>query len=241
MDEMREIIVLTKQYINQLKKSGITEINASLYDNVPGSANYRSKTDIIALSEREMNIKSEGDLEQFCKKIENCKKCHLAKTRTKFVFGEGSPNAELIFIGEAPGRDEDKQGRPFVGMAGQLLTKIIEAMGFKRSDVYICNLLKCRPPENRAPQPDEIEQCKPYLDTQLSLLKKKKIICCLGLYSAQNLLGVDTSMKDMRGNWYEYKGTKVIVTYHPAYLLRSPNEKVKVWNDMKKVMAFLSH
>jgi DNA polymerase len=229
MDELKELITLTKKHIIDMKKSGITEIDTDISNN--------SVVDSVS----PLNNNSNEGMENFKREIENCQKCHLSKTRTKFVFGEGSINAELIFVGEAPGRDEDQQGRPFVGRAGQLLTKIIEAMKMKRDDVYICNLLKCRPPENRAPQPDEIEVCKPYLDTQLSLLKNKKVICCLGLYSAQNLLGIDTPMKDMRGNWYEYKGTKVIVTYHPAYLLRSPNEKVKVWNDMQKVMKYLVH
>ena len=236
MEELKELIDLTKQYINVLRKEGVSEITASTDCGTNGEKAGGVITENFVAKNKNSNIKS---LEQFKEEIQNCKKCHLAKTRTKFVFGEGDPNSELIFIGEAPGHDEDKQGRPFVGRAGQLLTKIIEAMKMKRQDVYICNLLKCRPPENRAPQPDEIALCKPYLDNQLSLLKNKKIICCLGLYSAQNLLGVDLSMKEMRGNWYEYKGTKVIVTYHPAYLLRSPNEKNKVWNDMKKVMACL--
>jgi len=229
MEELKELISLTKKHIIDLKSKGITEVNAKVGSDSEGLTGYIKKNDSVI----------EMDMEKFKKEIEDCKKCRLSKTRTKFVFGEGSIDAELIFVGEAPGRDEDLQGRPFVGRAGQLLTKIIEAMKMKRPDVYICNLLKCRPPENRAPQPEEIVMCKPYLDRQLSLLKKKKVICCLGLYSAQNLLGVDFPMKDMRGNWYEYNGTKVIVTYHPAYLLRSPNEKIKVWNDMQKVMKYL--
>lgn len=175
----------------------------------------------------------------YYEEIKDCLKCALGKTRTKFVFGEGDPEAELVFIGEAPGYEEDQKARPFVGRAGQLLTKIIEAMGLKRGDVYICNILKCRPPGNRAPLPSEVEACRPYLETQLSMLRKKKVICCLGLHAAHGILGLDLAMKDMRGNWHEYLGTPVMVTYHPAYLLRNPGEKRKVWNDMKKVKELL--
>lgn len=211
--ELKELVSLTKQYILDLKKSGVTNIVVD---------NPQKKT-----------------LQQFFEEIKDCQKCPLGKTRTKFVFGEGSPDSELVFIGEAPGFDEDKQGRPFVGMAGQLLTKIIEAIEFKRQDVYICNVLKCRPPGNRAPQPNEIVACKPYLVKQLSLLKRKKVICCLGYYAANTLLGLDLLMKDMRGNWYKYQEVPVMVTYHPSYLLRKPDEKRKVWNDMKKVKECL--
>lgn len=212
-EELKELVGLTKQYIQELKKSGISSIAVD---------NPKQKT-----------------LQQFYNEIKDCKQCPLHKTRKNFVFGEGNPGAELVFVGEAPGYDEDQQGRPFVGRAGQLLTKIIEAMGLKREDVYICNVLKCRPPGNRVPQPDEIKACMAYLVTQLSLLKKKKVICCLGFYPAKSLLGLDLLMKDMRGNWYEYGGTPVMVTYHPAYLLRNPAEKRKVWNDMKKVKECL--
>lgn len=212
-EELKELVGLTKQYIQELKKSGISSIAVD---------NPKQKT-----------------LQQFYNEINDCKKCPLHKTRKNFVFGEGNSTAELVFVGEAPGYDEDQQGRPFVGRAGQLLTKIIEAIGLKRADVYICNVLKCRPPGNRAPQPDEIKACMPYLVTQLSLLKKKKVICCLGFYSAKSLLDLDLLMKNMRGNWYEYEGTPVMVTYHPAYLLRNPAEKKKVWNDMKKVKECL--
>lgn len=225
--ELAELINLTKRHIDGLRKSGVTEVSAAT--SLPPAKNTARPPD----AGRDKN------LEQFCGEIQACKKCSLGKTRTKFVFGDGNPNAELVFIGEAPGYDEDQKGLPFVGRAGQLLTKIIEAMGLKRSDVYICNILKCRPPNNRPPLPEESEKCKPYLIEQLSILKNKKVICCLGLSAAKGLLGVELSMKDMRGNWYECENTPVIVTYHPAYLLRSPGEKRKVWNDMKKVMERL--
>lgn len=175
-----------------------------------------------------------GTLEELKKPVSACKKCPLAKTRTNVVFGEGNPHAKLMFIGEAPGADEDEQGRPFVGRAGQLLTKIIEAMGLKREDVYIANILKCRPPENRNPLPAEIAQCSPYLLRQIELIKPK-VICSLGKFSAQTLLNTETPISKLRGNFYDYHGTKLMPTYHPAYLLRNPGEKKTVWEDMKKI------
>lgn len=219
---LKEIINLTKNYILDMKKSGVSYITVDS-GQCPGHT-HKAKT-----------------LQQFYEEIKDCRKCPLWRTRTNFVFGEGSPDAELVFIGEAPGYEEDKQGRPFVGRAGQLLNKIIEAMGMKREDVYICNVLKSRPPENRAPLPSEVEACRPYLLTQLSLLRRKKVICCLGLHAAHGVLRLDLPMKEMRGNWYEYAGTRALVTYHPAYLLRNPDDKRKVWNDMKKVKEILYH
>jgi DNA polymerase len=177
-------------------------------------------------------------LRQFNEEIKDCKKCGLHKTRTKFVFGEGNPRAQLVFVGEAPGRDEDQQGRPFVGRAGQLLTKIIEAMGYKREDVFICNVLKCRPPNNRAPEPGEVEQCEPHLLEQLRLIGPKAI-CALGTHAAHTLLKTDTPISAMRGNFYDYHGIKLMPTYHPAYLLRNPAEKRKVWEDVQKIRDYL--
>jgi len=177
-------------------------------------------------------------LTQYHDAIKDCKKCGLHKTRTKFVFGEGNPRAQLVFVGEAPGRDEDLQGRPFVGRAGQLLTKIIEAMGYKREDVYICNVLKCRPPNNRAPEPEEVEQCEPHLLEQLRLIGPK-VICALGTHAAHTLLKMDIPISAMRGNFYDYHGIKLMPTYHPAYLLRNPAEKRKVWEDVQKIRDYL--
>lgn len=173
-------------------------------------------------------------LDEMNKAICTCMKCPLGATRTKFVFGVGNPYATLMFIGEAPGADEDAQGEPFVGRAGQLLTKIIEAIQFKRSDVYICNILKCRPPNNRKPTPEESELCKPYLRRQIELVKPK-VIVCLGLTAAENLLGTRESMGQLRGRTMEYEGVPVMVTYHPAALLRNPNWKRPVWEDVQAV------
>ena len=167
-----------------------------------------------------------------------CRNCDLAKTRKKVVFGSGNTHAKLMFIGEAPGFDEDAQGKPFVGKAGILLTKIIEAMGLKREDVYICNILKCRPPENRNPLPDEAASCIGYLYKQIDYIKPK-IICGLGKSASQTLLKTETTISRLRGNWHELRGAKFMPTYHPAYLLRSPKDKKLVWEDMKKIMKEL--
>ena len=172
--------------------------------------------------------------------IGDCQRCKLCSTRTNIVFGVGNPNAELMFVGEAPGADEDEQGEPFVGRAGQLLTKIIEAMGFQRSDVYIANILKCRPPNNRPPEPDEVATCEPFLFKQIDAIKPK-IIVALGTHAAHTLLKIDTPISKIRGHVLDFRGgVKVVPTFHPAYLLRSPDRKRDVWEDMKKVRALLS-
>jgi DNA polymerase len=175
-----------------------------------------------------------SSLEELKKPVMACRRCPLARTRTNVVFGEGNPKAKLMFIGEAPGADEDEQGRPFVGRAGQLLTKIIEAMGLEREDVFIANILKCRPPGNRNPLPTEIANCSPYLLRQVELIKPK-VICALGKFAAQTLLNTETPISRLRGNFYDYHGTKLMPTYHPAYLLRNPGDKKLVWEDMQKI------
>jgi uracil-DNA glycosylase family 4 len=168
----------------------------------------------------------------------NCTRCKLHKARTKIVFGVGNPKAELVFVGEGPGRDEDAQGEPFVGRAGKLLTQMIEAMGLRRQDVYICNVVKCRPPENRLPEKDEIATCSPYLLRQLGAIEPK-VICCLGSCSAQTMLQTTEGISRFRGQWFDFRGSKLIATYHPAYLLRNPAAKGEVWKDLQKVMAVL--
>ncbi|HEV7767088.1 MAG TPA: uracil-DNA glycosylase [Thermoanaerobaculia bacterium] len=168
----------------------------------------------------------------------NCTACRLAGTRTQVVFGVGSPTADLMFIGEAPGRDEDLQGEPFVGRAGQLLTDIIKAMKLSREQVYIANVIKCRPPENRNPEPDELDQCRPFLRRQVALIQPK-VIVTLGKFGLQSLTQKAYSISSVRGTWLDFNGVKVMPTYHPAYLLRTPSAKKDVWADMKKVMAEL--
>jgi uracil-DNA glycosylase family 4 len=167
-----------------------------------------------------------------------CTRCKLHKTRNKIVFGDGSAKAQLVFVGEGPGADEDAQGLPFVGRAGKLLTQMIEAMGLQRSDVYICNVVKCRPPGNRQPEPDEVEKCSPFLFRQLDVLQPK-VIVCLGATAAQTLLQTNRGISHFRGQWMDFRGYKMLATYHPAYLLRNPAAKGDVWKDLQKVMAEL--
>ncbi len=187
----------------------------------------------------EPGLRDAASLEALRTYIGDCTRCKLAPGRTHLVFGVGNPKAELMFVGEGPGRDEDLQGEPFVGRAGQLLTEIItKGMKLRRADVYIANVIKCRPPENRNPEPDEIASCLPFLARQIELLGPR-VIVALGTFAAQTLLGVRTPITRMRGVWHEYRGIKVMPTLHPAYLLRNPNDKRLVWEDIKRVMAEL--
>ena len=168
----------------------------------------------------------------------DCRRCGLCEKRTNIVFGVGSPDARLMFIGEGPGADEDRQGEPFVGRAGQLLTKIIEAMGISRPDVYIANIVKCRPPDNRTPLPDEVSTCSPFLAQQVAAIRPQ-VIVCLGTPAAQTILGSRETITRIRGSFREVNGIQVMPTFHPAYLLRNPAAKREVWEDMKQVMALL--
>ena len=168
----------------------------------------------------------------------DCTRCKLHRTRTTLVFGDGNPKAELVFVGEGPGRDEDEQGLPFVGRAGKLLTQMIEAMGLQRKEVYICNVVKCRPPENRTPEKDEVETCSPFLLRQLDAIAPK-VIVCLGTVAVQTLLETNRGITHFRGQWIDFRGRKLLATYHPAYLLRNPSAKGEVWKDLQKVMAVL--
>jgi uracil-DNA glycosylase len=170
--------------------------------------------------------------------IGDCTRCKLHKGRHTIVFGDGSPKAELVFVGEGPGADEDAQGLPFVGRAGKLLTQMIEAMGLQRKDVYICNVVKCRPPENRTPEKDEVSTCSPFLLRQLDVIAPK-VIVCLGSVAAQTLLETNRGISHYRGEWLDFRGRKLLATYHPAYLLRNPGAKGEVWKDLRKVMSAL--
>ena len=168
-----------------------------------------------------------------------CTRCKLHSGRTTLVFGVGNPDADLVFVGEAPGRDEDRQGEPFVGRAGQLLTKIIASIGLTRDEVYIANVVKCRPPNNRNPEPDEVQACEPFLFRQLDVTRPK-VVVALGAFAIRTLLGTDRAISRLRGHVYECRGAKLVPTFHPAFLLRSPDRKRDVWEDMKKVRALLS-
>jgi len=191
--------------------------------------------------EKERIVEAEGknccdglDFDQLVEKVRNCRRCRLAPTRTQVVFSDGNPKAELMFIGEGPGADEDAQGIPFVGKAGQLLTKMINAMGFQRSEVYIANIVKCRPPGNRIPEKDEAKECLPYLIRQIELVRPK-VLVLLGAVPLKYLFDV-TGIVKARGTWLEFTGIKTMPTFHPAFLLREPNQKKFVWEDLQQVM-----
>ncbi len=188
----------------------------------------------ISVNDRKKKL----DLDEICSNMSGCRLCPLSTTRQNIVFGDGNPQAKIVFVGEAPGADEDEQGLPFVGRAGQLLTKIIEAMGLSRKDVYICNILKCRPPQNRNPLPAEIAACEPFLQEQLKSISPQ-IICALGTFAAQTLLRTDVPISVLRGRFHTYEGIKLMPTYHPAYLLRNPSAKKNVWEDVQLIMKDL--
>ncbi len=187
---------------------------------------------------RGSNRDASSSLEDLHRSIADCHLCSLGDSRTNLVFGVGNPHAQLVFVGEAPGRDEDLKGEPFVGKAGQLLTKIIQAMGLSRSDVYICNVNKCRPPGNRDPLPEEVEACRPFLARQLEIISPK-VVCALGSFAARTLLNTDSRISQIRGSFHLFNGMQLMPTYHPSYLLRNPNAKRDVWDDMKQIMEFL--
>ncbi len=180
----------------------------------------------------------ENALRELRDDIGDCTRCKLSRNRKNIVFGEGPPEAEIMFIGEGPGRDEDIQARPFVGEAGQLLTRMIEKMGLKRQEVYIANIVKCRPPNNREPAEDEIATCRPFVERQIEIIKPK-VIVCLGKVAAQSLLGMRTPISKVRGKFLDYKDIQVMPTFHPAYLLRNPKDKWLTWDDMKRVLERL--
>ena len=195
--------------------------------------------DFIVMPPRTMTKPSTSELEDIRARLGDCARCGLAHTRTHLVFGEGNSDARIMFIGEAPGAVEDETGRPFVGPAGRLLTDIIEkAMGLKRPEVYIANILKCRPPGNRDPQPEEIEQCIGVLKQQITAIRPEVIIA-LGRIAAQTLLGTTATISSLRGTFKEYLGIPLMPTYHPSYLLQNPSKKRETWEDIKKVMAYL--
>jgi uracil-DNA glycosylase family 4 len=222
MDQrIKEIITDLKNYFEYLKGMGIEAIPAA-----------EDKVERIFPSEF-------PTLEEIRKELGDCKRCKLHRTRRTIVFGEGNEKAKLMFIGEGPGYDEDVQGRPFVGRAGQLLTKIVQSIHFEREEVYIANIIKCRPPQNRNPEPDEIKSCSPFLMKQIQAIEPK-IICALGTFAAQTLLQTDAKITSLRGRTFDLKGIKVLPTYHPAFLLRNPDKKREVWEDMKQIAEWLA-
>ena len=225
-DEASKVLSAAQRYLEQQQ---------DLFGDVMYADHARKKKDTVggtSIYYPDEPWTSVSSVSELNKQICACLKCPLGHTRVNFVFGVGNPNAKVMFIGEAPGADEDAQGEPFVGRAGQLLNKIIEAVGMKREDVYICNILKCRPPNNREPLPSEMELCSPYLSKQIELVKPQFIIC-LGRTAAQWLLQTNENLNTLRTRIHDYHGVKLIVTYHPAALLRNPNWKRPAWDDMK--------
>ena len=223
--EAVDLVKKTREFLEAQRQLGL--------DFVRGTPEAPARDE--ARSEREVLLSGTLSLEEIRQVLGDCKRCKLHAHRTQVVFGVGSPKADLVFVGEAPGADEDAQGEPFVGAAGQLLNKIIIACGMKREEVYILNILKCRPPGNRPPLPDEAANCRGFLDRQLELIRPR-FLCALGATAAQNLLGTTQSIGKLRGSFQQYNGIPVLCTYHPAYLLRSPEKKREVWEDMKRLL-----
>lgn len=231
MSKLKEIVTDTIAVVEQMKRDGIThaEVSRQTLDELGQPPRVAPVAPPVASLE----------LLALEKEALACKKCReLADGRTNVVFGVGNPHAELMFVGEAPGRDEDLEGEPFVGRAGELLTKIIQAMGFARHEVYIANVLKCRPPENRVPLPDEVTNCRPYLLKQIEIIKPK-VIVVLGATAMKALLAVEVPISKMRGNWYTFHDIPLMPTFHPAYLLYNPPSKKEVWQDMQAVVTKL--
>ncbi|HEV2496055.1 MAG TPA: uracil-DNA glycosylase [Terriglobia bacterium] len=209
----------------------ISEPRTAVLPGVPAQA--------LSLFEAPSPKRSESEtLEQIREDLGDCHRCRLAAGRKTIVFGQGNPHAELVFVGEGPGADEDEQGLPFVGRAGQLLNRMLQFVGIKREDVYICNVVKCRPPGNRTPERDEVEACSPFLFRQLQAIRPR-LICCLGAPAVRTLLGVKEGMLKIRGHFYDYGGTKALATVHPAYVLRNPREEKILREDFEKIRDFL--
>ncbi len=237
----RRTVALSPEVAQRLERIAVSEPTASttsVPDALPVSTEAAPNVTSRSV-QGDSQESTSSTLADIAAQVQQCTKCALAETRIKTVFGEGSPHADLVFVGEAPGADEDRTGHPFVGRAGQLLTDIIEK-GFKmrRDEVFICNVLKCRPPGNRNPSPDEVLQCEPYLVRQLEILRPK-VICALGGVAATTLLKTDMSVGRLRGSWHNYHNIPLRVTYHPAYLLRNENDKGKAWADVKEILRLL--
>lgn len=242
---MNDIIADLKSYLEYLKGLGITECSISsdkqeiVDSSIPTSQFIGAHEPVVPYGEI-LSFPADGlHLHEIRKELGDCQRCKLHRTRRRLVFGEGNEKATLMIIGEGPGYDEDVQGKPFVGKAGQLLTKILQSIGLQREEVYITNIIKCRPPQNRNPEPDEIAICQPFLLKQIQAITPK-IICALGTFAAQTLLRTDAKITSLRGRFYDLSGIKVVPTYHPAYLLRNPEKKREVWEDMKQIAQALS-
>ena len=237
-DELASLIVSLRRHLQRQQRMGIRFVSRpEVRAMMPAATDIKAP---VTDNAQRMSTHSYGGevstLEQLRDDIGDCRRCKLHSGRTHVVFGVGNPNAKLMFVGEGPGRDEDLKGEPFVGRAGQLLTDIItKGMGLSREDVYIANVVKCRPPQNRNPEPDEVASCEPFLKKQIELIRPE-IIVALGKFAVQALLQSKVPITRLRGNWHTYMGIKLMPTFHPAYLLRNPADKKLVWEDIKKVM-----
>jgi DNA polymerase len=229
IDERALLAGSLRSYLEELRESGIDELPLAI-TNSP-AADLQAGPDLLTGAGRETLADIRDDLG-------DCRRCKLCGSRKTIVFGVGSPKARVLFVGEAPGRDEDIQGEPFVGEAGRLLTKMIEAMKFQREDVYICNVLKCRPPGNRNPEPDEIAACSPFLRRQVEAIAPQ-VIVALGTFAAQTLIDTREPISRLRGRFHDYFGTPLMPTFHPSFLLRSPEKKREAWSDLQQVMKLL--
>jgi uracil-DNA glycosylase family 4 len=241
-EEFATLVTSLRRHLQRRQRAGIRILpgsnSAEAKLPAPKEVNLLGGTVDDLFAENAQALKA-NSLEELRAAIGDCRRCKLCSGRTNLVFGVGNPNAELMFIGEGPGRDEDLQGEPFVGRAGQLLTDIItKGMGMKREDVYIANVVKCRPPENRNPEPDEVAACEPFLKKQIELVRPR-IIVALGKFAVQTLLQSKAPITKLRGQWHSYHGIKLMPTFHPAYLLRNPADKKLVWEDIKKVIKEL--
>jgi len=238
-EELATVVASLRRHLQWRQRAGIRVIAKGIKG--PSSVTKRDET-LLSGTEGELfsdasPVFQSQSLAELRTAIGDCQRCKLCAGRTHIVFGVGNPQAKLMFVGEGPGRDEDLQGEPFVGRAGQLLTDIItKGMGLKREDVYIANVVKCRPPENRNPEPDEVAACEPFLKKQIDLIRPE-IIVALGKFAVQTLLQSKVPISKLRGNWHSYHGIKLMPTFHPAYLLRNPADKKLVWEDIKKVLS----
>jgi DNA polymerase len=238
-EELAAVAASLKRHLERRRRAGIRTLPKStapqLQPVIAREENLLGGTIDDMFSDTKESIQA-NTLDELRAAIGDCQRCKLCAGRTHIVFGVGNPQARLMFVGEGPGRDEDIQGEPFVGRAGQLLTDIItKGIGIKREDVYICNVVKCRPPENRNPEPDEVAACEPFLKKQIDLVRPE-IIIGLGKFAVQTLLKSTVPISKLRGNWHSYHGIKLMPTFHPAYLLRNPADKKLVWEDIKKVI-----
>jgi DNA polymerase len=224
---LNDVVTSVQGYLQYLQRLGVTELP------LPAVMHHEARA-----SASEPTLSAASRLQQLAEATRDCQQCRLHESRTHVVFGTGNPAAELVFVGEAPGRDEDQQGEPFVGQAGQLLTRIIEAIGLQREQVYILNVIKCRPPNNRNPLPDELAACRPILQAQLACLQPR-VLCALGTFAAQVLLHTEEKISRLRGRFHPLGDIQVMPTYHPAYLLRNPQAKRAVWEDMQLVQRAL--